>query len=101
MSICGPRNGHDRVLQGASACKTSLIRKFASHHNDNNNEVQIVHKGMLFDAEVFSVSKQQIKAKTPALIDRPKSNVHPNTLQRPGAHSDVWPSAHTHSKSHR
>ena len=56
---------------------------------------------MLFDAEVFSVSKRQIKAKTPALIDRPKSNVHPNTLQRLGAHSDVWPFAHAHSKSHR
>ena len=56
---------------------------------------------MLFDAEVFSVSKRQIKAKTPALIHRPKSNVHPNTLQRLGGHSDVWPFAHAHSKSHR
>ena len=56
---------------------------------------------MLFDAEVFSVSKQQIKAKTPALIDRHKSNVHQNTLLRLGAHSDVWPFAHAHSKSHR
>ena len=47
---------------------------------------------MLFDAaEVLSVSKQQIKDKTPALIDRPKSNVDPNTLQRLGGHSDVWP----------
>ena len=56
---------------------------------------------MLFDAEVLSVSKQQIKAKTPALIDRPKSYVDPNTLLRLGAHSDVWPFAHAHSKSHR
>ena len=56
---------------------------------------------MLFDAEVFNVSKQQIMAKTPALIDRPKSNVHPDTLLRLGAHSDVWPFAHAHSKSHR
>ena len=99
MSICGPRNGRDRVLKGASAWKNSLIWKFSSHHNDNN-EVKIVHNGMLFDAEVFSVSKRQIKAKTPALIDRPKSNVHPNTLLRLGAHSDVWPFAHAHSKSH-
>ena len=56
---------------------------------------------MQFDAEVFSVSKRQIKAKTPALIDRPKSNVHPNTLLRLGAHSDVWPFANVHSKSHQ
>ena len=100
MSIFGPRNRRDRVLKGASAWQNSLIRNFFNHHNDNN-EVKIVHKGMLFDAEVLSVSKQQIKANTPALIDRPKSNVHPNTLQRLDAHSDVWPSAHTHSKSHR
>ena len=65
MSICGPRNGSDRVLQGASAWKNSLIRKFASHHNDNN-EVKIVHMGILFDAEVFSVSKRQIKGKNTA-----------------------------------
>ena len=48
MSICGPRNGRDRVLKGASAWKNSLIQKFSSHHNDNN-EVKIVHKGMQSD----------------------------------------------------
>ena len=63
--------------------------------------ITIGHRGMLFDAEGFSVSKQQIKAKTPALIDRPKSKLHPNTLLRLGAHSDHWPFAHAHSNSHR
>ena len=62
MSIYGPRNGRDRVLKGASAWQNSLIRNFSNHHNDNN-KVKIVHKGMLFDAEVLSGSKQQIKAK--------------------------------------
>ena len=45
-------------------------------HCYDNNEVKIFHRGMLFDAEVFNVSKQQIIAKTLALIDTPKSDVH-------------------------
>ena len=56
---------------------------------------------MLFDAEVFNVNKQQIMAKTLALIGRPKSNVHPNTLLRLDAHSHIWHFAHAHWKSHR
>ena len=76
------------------------MEDYSNHHNDNN-EVEIVHRGMLVDAEVFNVNKQQIMAKTMALTDRPKSNVHPDTLLRLGAHSDVWPFAHARSKSHR
>ena len=41
---------------------------------------------MLFNAEVFNLSKQQKMAITLTLVDRPNSNMHPITILRLGAH---------------